>query len=100
MNYFSPEKNNAVEGSSFYASKFFKKCSDLHLDAALRTLAGNERMAISAFFGLNEKRSCLSIERVAELVQMSYRATLRLIKNAHHKLMEFNSDLNEVIPLD
>lgn len=100
LNYFSPEKNNAVEGSSFYASKFFKKCSDLHLDAALRTLAGNERMAISAFFGLNEKRSCLSIERVAELVQMSYRATLRLIKNAHHKLMEFNSDLNEVIPLD
>ena len=57
-------------------------------------------MAISAFFGLNEKRSCLSIERVAELVQMPYRATLRLIKNAHHKLMEFNSDLNEVIPLD
>ena len=57
-------------------------------------------MAISAYFGLNATRSCLSIERVSKLVKMPFRATIRLIKNAHHKLIAFNNDLNEVLPLD
>lgn len=101
FNYLSNnEESNGFAKSNSYASRFFKKCSDLHLDEALKTLAGNERLAISAFFGLNEKRSCLSIAHVSELLQLPYRATLRLIKNAHHKLILFNNELNEVIPLD